>query len=847
MTVSHGLYLPQLKLMTNKHSSFDSVQALKHLKHFLPAQAPLKDFIHHNTLHAFQDMNFHAGLHEASRKFGYQVYLNLKEYRAYFNQGQISEKILDRCILKHGSPHRSLDEWKDRLLISLHDETLHQRVGNLRQNWKSVFHVNIDKYVHPKLFRYLGSFLDQGIGIMGFPGKDLRFLDAIRVIDRESYIPVFQSKRCRELLQCETLTINQLLNFLVAEESLYERYLIDQQFAHPGWSGMVSVLEEKSESLLDRRQITLEEVILFELLLELDVLDDRLGKSWKPLGSVVKREEVGNFFEKEPEEDLFTLYKIWQEAYEWTYYDQVIRGLQEAHDESITENYTFQAVFCIDDRECSFRRHLEKYDPACQTYSTAGFFNVAFYFQPEHGKFYTKSCPAPLNPGHLIREKEAGKRHKTDSVFNRHTHGFFGGLLTAPTLGFWTALKMAGNILRPTESPAMVSSFRHMDPNGILGIEADALLEKNLRVGFTIEEMIERVQGLLVGIGLTSNFAPLVYFIGHGASSLNNTHYAGYDCGACSGRAGSVNARVAAYMANHPAVREGLIALGIYIPEGTQFLGGLHDTTRDEVQFYDEEILTDSNAGFHQENINCFKSSLCANARERSRRFLMIDSEKGLENIHLQVKKRSYSLFEPRPEWNHATNALCLIGKRSSNKHLFLDRRAFLNSYDAKLDADGNILLGILNAVAPVCGGINLEYYFSRIDNYRLGAGSKLPHNVMGLIGVANGMDGDLRPGLPMQMVNIHDPVRLLICIEHDPDEVLRIIQLNPATFEWFKNQWIHLAVIHPGSRKAFVYSDNQFVLYEPATEKIECMPANSDLFARESGNLPVYLNGDGK
>ena len=37
----------------------------------------------------------------------------------------------------------------------------------------------------------------------------------------------------------------------------------------------------------------------------------------------------------------------------------------------------------------------------------------------------------------------------------------------------------------------------------------------------------------------------------------------------------------------------------------------------------------------------------------------------------------------------------------------------------------------------------------------------------MGLIGVANGIDGDLRPGLPSQMIEVHDPVRLLVIAEH--------------------------------------------------------------------------------
>jgi len=57
----------------------------------------------------------------------------------------------------------------------------------------------------------------------------------------------------------------------------------------------------------------------------------------------------------------------------------------------------------------------------------------------------------------------------------------------------------------------------------------------------------------------------------------------------------AVNARVACFMANHPEVRKILATKGIAIPAGTQFLGGLHDTTRDEVMFFDEASLTPSN------------------------------------------------------------------------------------------------------------------------------------------------------------------------------------------------------------------------------------------------------------
>jgi uncharacterized protein YbcC (UPF0753/DUF2309 family) len=361
-------------------------------------------------------------------------------------------------------------------------------------------------------------------------------------------------------------------------------------------------------------------------------------------------------------------------------------------------------------------------------------------------------------------------------------------------------------------------------------------------VGFTVEEMADALEGLLKSIGLVNAFAPIAYIIGHGASSVNNTHYAGYDCGACSGRAGSVNARVAASIGNNLEVRKVLNKRGLIIPDNTQFIGGLHDTTRDEMEFYDLEELSEANRLSHEKNIQTFEIALNYNAKERSRRFNTIDSRQDAKKVHEQVKKRSLSLFVTRPEWNHATNALCVVGKRENNRHLFLDKRAFLNSYDHSIDPEGQYLFGILKAVAPVCGGINLEYYFSKVDNDRLGAGSKLPHNVMGLIGVANGMDGDLRTGLPLQMVNIHDPLRILITVEHYPEILLTTIKTHDQTYEWFANDWVKLVCLHPESKKAFVFKEGEFVEYHPVTSHIATIENLDTVLESTSENLPVYL-----
>jgi uncharacterized protein YbcC (UPF0753/DUF2309 family) len=203
---------------------------------------------------------------------------------------------------------------------------------------------------------------------------------------------------------------------------------------------------------------------------------------------------------------------------------------------------------------------------------------------------------------------------------------------------------------------------------------------------------------------------------------------------------------------------------------------------------------------------------------------------------------RTVSLFEPRPELNHATNTLCLVGRREFSRQLFLDRRAFLNSFDYSKDPEGNYLLGILNAVAPVCGGINLEYFFSRMDNQQLGAGTKLPHNVMGLIGVANGIDGDLRTGLPSQMIEVHDPIRLMVIVEHYPEVVNDVIRRNPATFEWFNNDWVKLCAVHPESRVNYIFLKGEFVEYRSLKLDIPLVDDITSILFSTHENVPVHL-----
>ncbi|MBN8675883.1 MAG: DUF2309 domain-containing protein [Chitinophagales bacterium] len=863
--------------------SFNEVNLIHELKHYLPSQQALRDFIHHNSLHAFQHMKFYEGIFKASKIFGFQVHLQLAEYREMYKTGRIREDILDMIIAgKKGK--NAAGTWKENLISKSYDTINYPRIGQLRNYWKEVYRVDLDNKVHPLLFRILCSFLDQGIAIQPFPVVNKSFLESIKELEQNGLVSFFKTKAIQKQFLSGDYSLSSLLKTIVGKEEYFEQYLFDQQFAHHGWSGFVSAVEDNPHTLLDRKQISLKELVEFELLLELDALQHTLGNNWKPLTHHVLVPPV-DLFANVPQTEFAEVIELWQDAFEWSYYDSVLKGillaspnpsaggaLESSEQKAVSElseakipraggggaGLSLQAIFCIDEREDSIRRHIEAVDKKAETFGAPGFFGVEFYFQQQGGKFYDKLCPAPVTPKFLIKESGATSVAKEELIYTKYTHGILSGFFLSIGFGFWAFVKKMQMLFRPKMSPAISNAYGHMDKLSVLSIENKnpAAIENGLQIGYTVDEMTARAEGFLRGIGLVKSFAPVVYIVAHGSSSANNPHHGAHDCGACSGRPGATNARVQAFILNHKKVREALATKGINIPHSTQFVGAMHDTAADIMAYYDEKVLTEENTKLHIINIRHFETALNLNAKERSRRFASINTKQELEQVRKAIHSRSVSLFEPRPELGHGTNTLAIIGRRQVTKGLFLDRRAFLNSYDHTTDADGTILSAVMRPIGLVCGGINLEYYFSRVDNVKMGAGTKLPHNVMGLFGVANSSDGDLRPGLPWQMIEVHDPVRLLVIVEQQPAIVLKAIQSSPEVFEWYNNEWVHIAALHPEEKKFYYFRNGTFTKYEPLTdasgiktihnmeefiEGAKEMETNHIVHATEE-NLPVYL-----
>jgi uncharacterized protein YbcC (UPF0753/DUF2309 family) len=420
---------------------------------------------------------------------------------------------------------------------------------------------------------------------------------------------------------------------------------------------------------------------------------------------------------------------------------------------------------------------------------------------------------------------------------------FFGGVLTALGGTLATAplvtrvlfprlaaqiRRLFGGLVRPPTVTQLALERLEAEPGPAAG-----------HVGYSVDEMGGVVERLLRDLGLTEHFAPVVIMCGHGSSSLNNPHESAYNCGACSGGKGGPNARAFAEMANDVRVREMLAKNGLTIPKDTTFVGAFHNTCDDSIAFFDLDQLPTKHRSRFDHIYDVIDETRRRNAHERCRRFESAPLSMSFEAALKHVEGRSEDLSQARPEYNHATNALCFVGNRWWSRSLYLDRRAFLQSYDPnKDDEDSSILARILAAVIPVCAGISLEYYFSCVDPAILGCGSKLPHNITSLLGVMEGAASDLRPGLSQQMIEIHEPMRILFVIETSPEGMTKVMDRDPMIRRLCRNGWVQLAVFDAETNRFQVLHDGEFKPYRMRSDAMPSVKSSADWYRGWRGHL---------
>ncbi len=520
---------------------------------------------------------------------------------------------------------------------------------------------------------------------------------------------------------------------------------------------------------------------------------EQLATAWRCVDSVVSTAKAAQ------QHDW-----LWQSALERSYQAPLCQGLMTAtQPDGDTATPAVQAVFCIDVRSEVFRRALEAASPAVQTLGFAGFFGMSIDYQPLGTAMVRPQLPGLLAPQLCITDEcdapglgqVLAARRKKSLLWRQQWQAFRSG--AGSTFSFVEScgllygaklFKAAGGGASPAPvektglPPALSSPLRPRLPD--IG-------------GPSAEERATLAATVLGAMGLTSGCARLVMLAGHGSSSTNNPHAAGLDCGACGGQTGEVNARMLAQLLNDPQVRSGLRDRGMQVPDSTRFVAGLHNTTTDELQLYDTDLLLSS----HASDLTSLKTWL-ANAGDRARAERA--ASLGLAPLADQpaplrhaINARTTDWAQVRPEWALTDCASFIVAPRSRSQHLNLAGRSFLHDYQWANDPDFAVLELIMTAPMVVTNWINLQYYASTVDNPRYGSGNKVLHNVVGgNVGVFEGNGGDLRIGLPMQSIHDgekfrHTPLRLSVFIQAPQEAIDSVIARHTTVRHLVDHAWL--------------------------------------------------------
>jgi uncharacterized protein YbcC (UPF0753/DUF2309 family) len=559
---------------------------------------------------------------------------------------------------------------------------------------------------------------------------------------------------------------------------------------------------------------------------------------------------------------------IWLEAYERRYREGIFAALAANHGRWTQTAPEAQLVFCMDDREEGIRRHLEEINPRVETLGAAAHFNVPHNWRGLDDTEVTALAPvipAPVIPAHEVcevaREDQAepgaehARRHGLRAGWKEHLLqgsrlGLVRPLLLSAVAAPVTLALLAGKVLAPARSGSVTDGLReryegsfptrirYSAPN-----DSPPATPEAPRLGFTDQEQADRVRALLTNTGLTRGFAPLVVIAGHGSRNQNNPHASAYNCGACSGRFSGPNARLVAAMANKPEVRAILAGVGIVIPEITWFVGCEHDTCDDRMAWYDTDLVPARLMPVLEKLQADLETAGRAHAKERCRRLASAPLGLTHEQAWKHVLGRRYDFSQARPELGHATNACAFFGRRQLSRGAYFDRRAFLISYDPTQDPDGQVLERHLLINGAVGAGISLEYYFSTVDNEGYGSGSKVTHNVTGYLGVLEGAGSDLRTGLPRQMIEIHEAMRLLVVIEHSLEVITAIYQRQPVLQELVGGGWVTVAAKDPDSPAIHLFDPARGWLPWQGDGAVPTLDKSEDWFAGQREPLaPVLL-----
>jgi hypothetical protein len=103
-----------------------------------------------------------------------------------------------------------------------------------------------------------------------------------------------------------------------------------------------------------------------------------------------------------------------------------------------------------------------------------------------------------------------------------------------------------------------------------------------------------------------------------------------------------------------------------------------------------------------------------------------------------------------------------------------------------------------------------------------------------------NGASSDLRTGLPTQMTEIHEPVRLHMIVESTPEILTAICARQPIVAELVRNEWVRLSAVDPDTGQIFTFDARTgFRPYSPSNPTLPAVSRSRDWYSGHDSFLP--------
>lgn len=772
----------------------------------------LKNFVAVNPFLGFSDTSFYQTCASFRRVNRVDILMPREHYKEALNANFIKDQDLQAAlslISQFGWAPKSLGELKDSLHKTVTPQkpravvaTISEVLDKLSQGDRQLSRTD---FMIDEIAKFCASYYDEGQALLPFPLKDHSLFSAWLTLQKFNRNPEFMGiSHFREAIAEIPNKPNEAIQFVVEALGIppraVEDYLYRALFDINGWASYVRHLVWKSE-LKGEKNDSLVQLLAIRVVwgyaLYLERTDEAFKTEWKRAMQEAAQLPMDHDLSGDPE---LAIDLVLQEAYELAHQRLLLTSLNEdAGKTKLGEEHrpVLQAAFCIDVRSEVFRRALEATSVGVQTIGFAGFFGIPLEFAPGAGEQTREQCPVLLKPAYKVMEFGKLRRRTSESWkrFKQSAVSCFAYVEAFGVLSVFDLMSKTFRIFKPTDSS--LGKF-HIQTNTDYGNY------------LSDSQKVQMAKTILHAMTLSKDFAPMVLLVGHGSTTVNNPHASGLNCGACGGHTGEVNAVVLANILNEPAVREGLRLEGLLIPSDTWFLGGLHNTTTDEVTLYGAEQAPIMLKNKIREVKN-WLAQAASQARKERVPSLISDKSGGTE---AEVFTRSLDWSQVRPEWGLAGNTAFIVGPRSFSKNINLGGHAFLHSYEWRSDKDFSVLELIMTAPMVVASWINLQYFASTTNNPVFGAGNKVLHNVTGTVGVIEGNGGDLKVGLPWQSVHdgqkfVHHPVRLNVVIAAPIEAMNLVIKKNSSVRNLVDNKWIHLYAQSDESKVAQRYLGN--------------------------------------